>query len=82
LARSEGGFRITAAPRVVSGTDRRLLLIPGSPHSILLVHQDGGWTPGPADLPSWATNAAIWHDRLLILGTHAGELAHEWHEAP
>lgn len=82
LTRSESGFRITAAPRVVSGTDRRLLLVPGSPNSRLLVHEDDGWTMGSTDLPSWATSAVIWQGHLLILGTHEGGLAHEWREAP
>jgi hypothetical protein len=82
LARSEDGFRVTAAPRVVTGTHSPMLLIPGSPNARLLVHRDGEWTVGATDLPSWATNAVIWQDSLLITGAHSGSLAHEFRELP
>lgn len=79
LLESTNDFRVAAAPRLVTGADQ-MVLVPGSPTSRLI--EPDGWRVADLRLPRWATAAAIYGGKLIVVGIDEGSLAYEAHEAP
>lgn len=82
VVESEGEVRVTAGPREVTGWERAAALVPATPSSRLYQLEDDAWVEILGDLPDWAAGAAVHRGRLVVVGTHRGELMHEIKSLP
>ena len=69
-------------PRRVSGVPRgsTLLLVPAQSTGRLLNHDGHDWSVIADDVPEWATSAALYEGRLILIGGEGGVLRSEMRE--
>ncbi len=68
-------WQLLRPPReVISAGKDTLVLVPGTPHSILLEYKDGAWNKRLENLPTWAVSAIQRDGKLHLIGSQDGKL--------
>jgi len=71
-------WQLLRPPRsVIASGSENLVLVPGTPHSVLLAFRDGAWARHSNDLPTWAVSAIVRSGKLLLIGSVDGKLKFE-----